>query len=567
MEADTENGSNGHGVLYHGAGEENRRQRTSVARPRNPTRYPMPTAITLRLCCPVMRPVAFLRRLPLRLLAFNVLLVVLPASGVHYLGIFERTLLDAQERAMVQQGRLLAAMLAARPDVATDDVERILASLDRRTTARLRVLNADGWLVADSSRTAAPTTPRGISTEERPAPRDPRESRLYRFGASIGKLILGPRPSLEAAEERFDSSQPYRGVEIDEALAGRYGATYRITPGQRSVTLYSALPIVVEDGRVAGVVLVSQTTLRILQDLYEVRLALLRVVVLALVLAALISAIVALTVARPLARLSSQSLALLDARGRLRGQLEPSSRRDEIGDLERALAELSRRLGERERFVASFVADLAHELKNPLASIRAATEVGADVDDPGERRRLQATVEREVARLEVLLDELREVTRFDDEASKESLVDVDLAQVLQQVVAARRVRHPGVQFDLVVDAAPVIPGLPDSLARAFDNLIDNAVSFSPVGGTVSIRVEAKQRGARVVVEDQGPGILDAHLDHLFERFFSYRPSGARGQDGHVGLGLAIVRRTIERHGGRISAENRAEGGARFVVEL
>lgn len=515
----------------------------------------------------MVRPWAFFRRLPLRLLAFNVLLVVLPASGVHYLGIFERTLLDAQERAMVQQGRLLAAMLAARPDVAADDVERILASLDRRTTARLRILNAEGWLVADSSRTAR-TAPRSSeSAAERPAPRDPRESRLYRLGASIGKLILGPRPTLEAAEERFDSSQPYRGVEIDEALAGRYGATYRITPGQRSVTLYSALPIVVEDGRVAGVVLVSQTTLRILQDLYEVRLALLRVVVLALVLAGLISAIVALTVARPLARLSARSLALLDARGRLRGQFEPSERRDEIGDLERALAELSRRLGERERFVASFVADLAHELKNPLASIRAATEVGADIDDPQERRRLQATVDGEVARLEVLLDELREVTRLDDEAIRESLVDVDLATLIEEVVAGRRLRASGVNLEVDLRGRPVVSGLPDSLARAFDNLIDNAVSFSPAGGTVSITVERRDRGARVVVEDQGPGILDAHLDHLFERFFSYRPSGARGQDGHVGLGLAIVRRTIERHGGRISAENRAEGGARFVVDL
>lgn len=506
---------------------------------------------------------SLLVRLPLRLLAFNVLLVVLPASGVYYLDVYERQLLAAQERSMVQQGRLLAATLAARPDVSTEEVERLLRSLDRQTTARLRVLNHDGWLIADSSRLG----PRREGADAALPPAPARETRLYRLGAtlyrSLGRVLLGPRPAPEPAEERWASDQRYEGAEISEALAGRYGAAYRVSPGQRSVTLYSALPVQSERG-VAGVVLVSQSTLRILEDLYEVRLAIFRVFLLSLLLALALSVLVSLTIGRPLARLAESALALLDQRGRLRGRLRASRRRDEIGDLERALAELSRRLVERERFVASFVADLVHELKNPLASIRAASEVAADSEEAAERAALLATVDREVARLEGLLGELREVTRLDEEEAAVAPTQVDLAQLVRGAVASRRLRGEPVEIELAVSRV-VVRGFADALGRAIENVLDNAIGFSPPAATVRVTVAAEGDEAVVRFDDDGPGIPEEHLDQLFDRFFSYRPGGR--ELGHSGLGLAIVRRTVEHHGGRVVASNRQGGGARFELRL
>jgi two-component system sensor histidine kinase ChvG len=509
----------------------------------------------------------WLSRISVRLLAFNVLVVFLPMAGVLFLDTYERHLLEAQERTMTQEGRLLAAALEATGRFADDDARKILVQLGGRHLARLRVVDQRGELLADSAQLG----PRREETppSEQPVVAADEDELLYRIGSLPFRAFrrLSP-PADEPSDDGWAPASFLEAAEVRSALAGRYGATTRITPGsQRSVTLHIAIPIRV-DGVVEGAVLVSQSTGRILRSLVAVRLDVFKVFLVSLGVAVVLTLLVATTIARPLGRLRRRAEDILDRRGRLRGSFEPSRRRDEIGDLERALAELTHRLEEHLRFTESFAADVSHEFKNPLAAIRTATEMALEVDDPAERRRFLGMIQSDVARMERLINEAREISRIDARIDEEELERVALDRLLAGVVEAfrlrRGVRGPTFELDLP-DAEVAVTASADRLTRVFDNLLANAVSFSPPGGTVTVSLRVAGNRAVATVADRGPGIPEEHLERIFDRFFSYRPDGSG--DGHSGLGLSIVKAVVEAYHGAVRAANRSAGGAEISVEL
>jgi two-component system, OmpR family, sensor histidine kinase ChvG len=367
--------------------------------------------------------------------------------------------------------------------------------------------------------------------------------------------------------------------------------------GQRSVTLYSALPIrsaasgasggsggsgasSATGGRVTGVVLVSQSTYRLLQAIYDVRLRIVEVVMGSMIVAAVLTVVVAATIARPIRRLRRDAAELLDNRGRLTRRFHSSARLDEIGDLGRALDELTRRLDEHLRFVESFSADVSHEFKNPLASIRTIAEMIASVEDPAERERFLAMMRRDVDRLERLLSGVREIATIDTQLERETTTGVDVRTILANVADAHRLRS-GNRVTIALDPPAASPpgsaaadparvrAAPERLAQVFDNLVDNAIGFSPDGGTVTIASEKTGDGfCRVRICDEGPGIPETHLTRVFERFFTYRPDMPDSRRHHTGLGLAIAKAIVESYGGTIAAAQRDDrSGACFIVRL
>jgi two-component system sensor histidine kinase ChvG len=227
--------------------------------------------------------------------------------------------------------------------------------------------------------------------------------------------------------------------------------------------------------------------------------------------------------------------------------------------------------------VEAFAADVSHEFKNPLTSIRAATEVLSDTEDPAERERLLATVEREVARLERLLTGVREVSLIDSRLEDEPAAPEDLGALLSALVEGVRLRAPegvGVTLSLPEETVTVRAAA-DRLAQVFENLLDNALGFAPVGSSVRVRLVADRswEGSEAVVSvsDDGPGIPPEHLDRVFDRFFTYRPDEGREVGGrtarHTGLGLSIVKAIVEGYGGSVRAGASASGGARIEVRL
>jgi two-component system sensor histidine kinase ChvG len=527
-------------------------------------------------------------RLTVRLLAVNLLLVAVPIAsffyfGIYgYLGVYERQLLQAQESSMAQQARVLAAALGDRGPLAAEDADSILESLGQRLTARLRVVDTDGRVIADSARLGPrldQVSSNDATTADTPTP-EPRESLLYRLGSAPFRVLRAlvddtPEPSDSQTPDDSGAAGPLADRdEIQTALDGRYGAAVRPTPGQRSVTLLVAVPVT-DGGRVVGATLASQSTLRVLQALDEVRLALFKVFLISLAAAIALSLVLATTIARPVRRLRREATQLVDGRGRLRGTFSGSDKQDEIGDLARSLEGLSRRLDERVRFVEAFAADVSHELKNPLTSIRAATEMLAEVDSASERRRFLGMVESEVARIERLLSAVREISVIDSRLDEEAgSGPVDLAAVLRDLADAHRLRHPDgppVELGITTETPVAVVAHADRLAQVFENLLGNAASFSPRGLPVELHLDRETSVdgvslAVVTVDDQGPGIPAEHLDRIFDRFFTYRPDEPQARRHHTGLGLAIVRTLVESYGGSVEAANRP-AGARFQVRL
>ena len=537
----------------------------------------------------INRILIFFSRISVRLLTFNILIVFLPIAGLLYLDTYEKQLLHSLEHALVQQGRILAAALSGENPLQRDSARKILVELEQRHEARLRILDPEGRLLADSSRLGPPSVqPESEQPEEllrvpSEEGRDtvPAEQRiLYRIAIYpvqlYRRLFRPPQPPLESAEF-YVNTDILMGPEIREALEGRYGAMTRIsTGGQRSVTLYSAIPVRSKDS-VVGVVLVSQSTYRILRDLYELRLEIFTIFLVSLAAAVALSLLASTTIAAPVRKLRRQAREILDHRGRLRGQFRFNRRRDEIGDLSRSLEEMTRKLRGHLEFVESFASDISHEFRNPLSSIRSAAEMIPQSKTTEDRNRFLSLIQKEVGRMQHLLGAVREISLLDAQLEDETRTSVEISQILKKVVEARRLRgEPSIPVKLVDKYTPLVVSIaPERLIQVLENLLENALSFA----STAVRVVLSRASGYAVVcfEDDGPGIPKQHLEKIFDRFFSYRPDEATTgsgdpSGGHLGLGLAIVKAIVEGYGGGVKAGNGSPQkdelkGARIEVRI
>ena len=508
------------------------------------------------------RLLRFFARLPVRLLAFNLLLMFLPIAGVLFLGAYETRLETAEVRGMTDQARLVAAAVGARGRLDAQTFEAILRTA-KVADVRLRLIDPRAQVVADSEQIVAPAP---VVVED-----SARHSALYRIGVAIARpllrLLRPPDPPLQV--DFYANAARLTGPEIAVALRGREGFDKKITAsGQRSVTLYRTVPVVTA-GAVAGAVVASKSTYTILQDLYAVRLGVMQIFVASIVVAILVSLFFSATIVRPIRELRVDARAILDRDGS-RTPFAGSQRLDEIGELSRALERIMRRLDDRVSFIETFASDVSHELKNPLASIRNANEMLADVASPSDRRRFVRIVEQEVARMERLISGVREVSLVDARLGQEVRSEVALGQLLTSIVEGFRLREGArVQFELTVpDTRLAVDAAEDRLIQVFENVLDNAASFSPRGGTVRVSVTDEEQSIVTRIADDGPGISDAHLERIFDRFFTYRPDASREESGgHTGLGLAIVKAIVEGYGGAIGVTTAAGGGAEFEIRL
>jgi len=289
-------------------------------------------------------------------------------------------------------------------------------------------------------------------------------------------------------------------------------------------------------------------------------------------LSVLLSLFLARTIVRPLRRLAIAAHRVRLGRSREVNVPRLPTRTDEIGLLARAVSDMSQSLRHRIDNIEAFAADVTHELKNPLASLRSAVDGLDRVDDPELREKLKKIVREDVRRLDRLISDISEAARTDAELARATFERVDLGSLIEQLVASWETRRETGDARLAF-ARPrkntaAVMGKPDRLARAINAIIDNAISFSPPGGLVEVAVARVGDEVRIRIDDEGPGVPPEAREAIFNRFHSVRPEG-ENFGRHSGLGLAIAQAIVNGHDGEIDVQDRddAPSGARFIIRL
>ena len=524
-----------------------------------------------------------------RILLVNALPLALLLAALLYLDQYQNGLLQAEVTTLREQARIFAGALgesAVREDVADNPrlVPDLARPLLRRLTeptpnAQARLYAPDGQLVADSrvregAGGAVVTEPLPPAVDRGPVLGTigriyDRLLALLPHGEQVAQLDTGP--SAAGADWQPDVREELRLTGRNES---REMPPY-IRRTQANRLLVTVAEPVIRNRHSVGIVLLTREAREVDDSLLAVRLSILGLFTLALALTVLLSWYLSLTIARPILRLAVAAEQMREGSGRS-GEMPAGllTRRDEIGTLAHALSESARALWARMDAIERFAADVAHEIKNPLSSIRSAIETLRRVEDPDKQRRLLAIIAEDVGRLDRLISDISDASRIDAELSRVATEAVDVAPILALLVeidqATRVEGDPHLDLD-VGQAHVVVQGVEGRLVQVLRNLIGNARSFSPRDGHIGLHARETGNIVEISVEDQGPGIPEHRLENIFDRFYSERPQGERfGQ--HSGLGLSISRQIVEALKGRIAAENRRDEaghiiGARFVVRL
>jgi len=512
-------------------------------------------------------------RLSWQIIFFNATALAIMIAGVLLVQSGREGLVDERMGGIRQVASIVTSTLAeytAREKTRSIDIEEarpLLGQLIAPTNLRARLYDTEGRLELDTRDLLSRNI---VETTDLP-PLD-YYHRAETWFLRIYDALMGLRP-IAGTEPYFEAGGNGKVyAEVRSAMSGEPASARRLDrqnklvlsvayPVQRFRMIYGVLMVTTEGGDIDNI-------------LREERARLIGIALVALIVMVISSFYLSRAIAAPVRALAAAADRVRS--GRLGRESIPamSERNDEIGELADSFSAMTRALYARIDAIETFAADVAHELKNPLTSLKSAVEMLRRASDDASRERLTGIVANDIARIDRLITDISDASRLDAELSREQVRAVDLVHLLEivtevyQLVPSRR----GVRLALehAVRSGTMVLGQDERLGQVFRNLIDNAVSFSPDGGTVRIRAEQLNDRVRVAVEDEGPGIPPENLESIFNRFYTERPID-HGFGRNSGLGLSIARQIAEGLGGRIWAENRAheegKSGARFIVEL
>ncbi len=557
-----------------------------------------------------------------RIIIINFIGLIILASGIFYLNQFRQGLIDARVEAMMSQAQIIAGAIASSATVDTSDSvvlnpERllemhkqnafptaeeqfgnfdfpinpeqagpVLRKLVARTKIIARMFDQEGVLLADSNFLNAS----GAVLRFELPPLDVEKESIFKTWWTMARDWFSANDY--PLQKDFNSEN---GKEFPEVLAALNGASVSVVRQNEKGEVIVSVAVPVQRFRaVQGALVLSTRDGEIDETLVNERWHIIRMFVVAALVAVLLSLVLASTIAEPMRRLARSADQVRKGINKRVEIPDFSTRRDEIGDLSGALRDMTNALYKRIDAIEGFAADVAHELKNPLTSVRSAVETLDYVKDDAQRSRLIEIVKDDVKRLDRLISDISDASRLDAELARNEAEPVDMRDLLETFaqLANETASENGSTVHLKVEPAQAqmrqksqsgddnkdgffVMGHDSRLGQVVRNLLDNARSFSPPGSDIWITLRQLPGQVEFRIEDKGPGIPEENLDRIFNRFYTDRPEDAFGENS--GLGLSISKQIVDAHRGRIWAENWYTqptgnqapeiGGARFTVRL
>ena len=518
-----------------------------------------------------------------RILAINVMALGVLVSGFFYLDHYQRDLMDAKLESLAREAALMAASLGESAVVAggTEDAGldgaaagTLVQRLNLPSDTRALLFDAGGALVVDSRQLPMAE----VETTELPPPETERGA-LGRAADTAYDWItarLPPRTTVPLYTER-GTPRAAAFPKVLGALEGTAGRAMHRTEEARLVALVAA-PIQ-PFRRVQGALLLVADAGDVSESVRNARFTILQAFSIALGITVLLSLYFAGTITRPVRRLARAAERVRAGGGRKVAIPDFTARHDEIGRLSEALRDMTEALWVRMDAIERFAADVAHEVKNPLSSVLSAVDTARRVDDEEKRAKLLALVGEDVKRLDRLLSQIADASKIDAELARAEMRPLDLGAMLTTFAemhgasasASTSDGSVAMRLEIEGDGPFAALGVEDRLAQVIQNLVGNARSFSPPGGTIALGLRREGAALVVTVDDDGPGVPPGMEDAIFGRFYTLRPD-SETFGAHSGLGLSISRQIADAHGGRLTCVNRrdADGairGARFRLEL
>jgi len=527
-----------------------------------------------------------------RILISNLMGFFILLGGILYLGWFHTWLIDAKLDALKAQGQIIADAIAANatvvrehivldpnklpdtpdgtqpqlPDdglaalelsIHPEEVTPILRKLIQPTNTRARIYARDGTLIVDTARSLAQWTALRNEQSEKQHPK------IQNVWTMLTRYFFKePIP----VYQEIGSSNGMAYKEVRAALQGEERSMLLLNKkGEQIVSM--ALPIR-RFKNIQGVLLLSTLPGQIDKILREERTVILILAAIALLASVVTSLLLARTVAGPMRRLSAAAEQVSRNITAAQQLPELAGRDDEVGQMADAFKTMTAALFKRIEASEKFAADVAHELKNPLTAARSTAESLAFAKTDAERDQLIEQIQAELKRLNRLITDVSNASRLDAELARKQTRSIDVTTMLRNIVSIFRdiIAGDSRRIELVIAPEPYtggyfIVGDEGRLGQVLTNLLDNAVSFSPEGGVVTVRARVAAPFVEILVEDQGPGIPTDRLEIVFDRFYSDRPATDQSRGKNSGLGLSISREIALAHGGQIVATNRYEAGA------
>ena len=523
----------------------------------------------------------------LQISIFLVLVAFIPVAAMMMLKTYESQMLTMMENSNVQQARLVSASLALseEEEINPQAARNLLLNMNGKFDARIRILSKEGKLLADSStidqeeievQNQDPVL--RTYAGEKTSANDTFIYRLFSLPVRIYRKLRPPSAAYSSADF-YSGKSIYDGEEIKAAMEGRYGAKTRISGGgQVSVTLYSAMPVLLDE-QVTGIVLVSRSTWRILQNLYELRIDLAKVFLWSLVFILLVAVFLTFRISLPLKKLAKQTTESADKKGRIDTALVEKftglKRKDEIGDLSRSFKTLIKKLDSKIKYTQAFASDVNHEFKNPLTAIRSSTEILKQTSDLKEKEEFTDAIIDEVSHLENLLTGVRGISKIEGTELAKEMIPLEV--FTKNIASSILKNYPPKEIEISVTGPEQrILIVPDYYERILSNLIENAAGFAE---HIKVQIEtttAKKSGQALLIKvsDNGPGIPEETCQKIFDRFYSDRSASCQNPDAgnsklnHTGLGLSIVKAICDEMEGEISVGlDQDLGGALFEIKL